>query len=480
MLRRRWLLVALVTSGCTVQEQAQTADGFMSSALSCANMPAATLDQLWTRYLTDAPSSGRGGCAISGCHYDGAGGLRFSSPTEFAAATIDVASSFTPSQKLVVPNDPLNSVLYQRLSDLAGTGEMPLGGPYLSASDLDEVAGWICAGAPAASSLDGGVSGDGGVLGGDTTPPSFAGATGATPNPSSITLAWSAATDNVTPSSQIVYEIYQATSAGGESFAAPSYTTAPGATSYTVGQLPISTKYYFVVRARDAAGNVDANKVEVSATTPAIADTTPPSFAGATSATASANNITITWTAASDAVTPAAQIVYLVYQTMSAGTESYATPTYATAPGVTAYVVGGLAPNAIYYFVVRAQDQAGNISVNTKEVSAMTTTITLSKQVQPIFTASCAITACHTGARPAEGLDLSSGKSWSQLVGVFSSECPATRRVAASSSAMSYLAWKLQGSGACFFGSKMPKIGSLSSADVSTILGWIDEGAPNN
>ncbi|HEX2679357.1 MAG TPA: hypothetical protein VHM19_22050, partial [Polyangiales bacterium] len=129
---------------------------------------------------------------------------------------------------------------------------------------------------------------------------------------------------------------------------------------------------------------------------------------------------------------------------------------------------------------VRAQDQAGNADGNTKEVSATTMTITLSKQVQPIFTANCASAGCHTGARPAQGLDLSSGKSYSQLVGVHSTECTATMRVAAGSPSTSYLAWKLQGSGACFFGTKMPKTGSLSASDLNTILGWISEGAPAN
>ncbi|HEX9100671.1 MAG TPA: fibronectin type III domain-containing protein, partial [Polyangia bacterium] len=396
------------------------------------------------------------------------------------AATVNVASSLGPGEKLVVPHDPASSVLYQRLTDAAGTGQMPLGGPYLIASDLDDVAGWICAGAPSASNIDGGVSGDGGVVSGDVMPPTFAGASSATPGPNSVTLSWTAATDNVTPSSQIVYLVYQSTTAGGETYATPTYTTAPGVASFAIGKLAINTKYYFVVRARDAAGNVDSNTVEVNATTPAISDTQPPTFAGATSASASGNAITISWTAATDNVTASAQIVYLVYQASSPGGESYATPTYSTGPGVTSYVVAGLAPNATYYFVVRAQDQAGNVSVNTKEVSAKTSAITLSGQVQPIFTSSCATTACHSGARPAQGLDLSSGKSYGQLVNVLSNECSSTDRVAPGSAATSYLAWKIQGSGSCFFGSKMPKGATLSAADINTILGWINEGAPNN
>ena len=69
----------------------------------------------------------------------------------------------------------------------------------------------------------------------DQIPPTFAGLKSATtciPGPigegrtSSYHLSWEAATDNVTPSSKIVYNVYQATTAGGEDFSQPTYTTA--------------------------------------------------------------------------------------------------------------------------------------------------------------------------------------------------------------------------------------------------------------
>jgi hypothetical protein len=66
----------------------------------------------------------------------------------------------------------------------------------------------------------------------------------------------------VTPSSKIIYNIYQATTSGGEDFSAPTYTTAPGATSFDTPQLPSTKTFYFVVRARDQAGNEDSNTVE--------------------------------------------------------------------------------------------------------------------------------------------------------------------------------------------------------------------------
>jgi hypothetical protein len=45
---------------------------------------------------------------------------------------------------------------------------------------------------------------------------------------------------------------------------------------------------------------------------------------------------------------------------------------------------------------------------------------------------------------------------------------------------MSYLIWKLQGSGACFQGSRMPKGAPLTAAQIATVSGWIAAGAPNN
>jgi len=103
----------------------------------------------------------------------------------------------------------------------------------------------------------------------DRSPPAFDGLTDAiscSPGPGaqplSYTLSWSGATDDVTPSTGIVYDIFTATVPGAEDFAAPAYTSAAGATSYTTPALASSSPHYFVVRARDQAGNRDANTVE--------------------------------------------------------------------------------------------------------------------------------------------------------------------------------------------------------------------------
>jgi hypothetical protein len=82
------------------------------------------------------------------------------------------------------------------------------------------------------------------------------------PRGSSYTLTWAAATDPVTPSSQLVYEIFVATAPGAENYATPTYTTAPGATSFVTPLSQDQGTRYFVVRARNAAGREDSNTVE--------------------------------------------------------------------------------------------------------------------------------------------------------------------------------------------------------------------------
>lgn len=101
-------------------------------------------------------------------------------------------------------------------------------------------------------------------MSGDTTAPTFAGIAAAEKAPSSVMLSWPPASDDHTAADQIVYLIYQATASGGENFGLPSYITQPGATQYSVLELAPNTRYFFVVRARDEAGNVDTNAGEVS------------------------------------------------------------------------------------------------------------------------------------------------------------------------------------------------------------------------
>jgi hypothetical protein len=107
--------------------------------------------------------------------------------------------------------------------------------------------------------------------GADRSPPRFAGLKAATtciPGPivrgrtSSYHLRWDPASDNVTPSSEIVYDVFQSTKAGDEKLSTPTYTTPAGAESFTTPPLSADATYFFLVRARDGAGNRDSNRVE--------------------------------------------------------------------------------------------------------------------------------------------------------------------------------------------------------------------------
>ncbi len=107
--------------------------------------------------------------------------------------------------------------------------------------------------------------------GGDAVPPRFAGlvrATACSPGPQPLgektpaLLSWAAGTDNRTPASRLVYDVFMSPTPGAENFLRPTWTSRPGATSFRTPGLSSHGTAYFVVRARDRAGNEDANTVE--------------------------------------------------------------------------------------------------------------------------------------------------------------------------------------------------------------------------
>ncbi|MEW6053755.1 MAG: fibronectin type III domain-containing protein [Nitrospirota bacterium] len=209
----------------------------------------------------------------------------------------------------------------------------------------------------------------------DTTPPSFNGLVSATAISSSeILLEWDPASDNASDPAHIDYLIYVATSSGEQNLAVANSASAPGATSFTVTGLGPDTTYYFIVRARDAAYNIDSNTVEKSATTKSMPDTTPPSFSGLVSATAlSTSSIRLSWNPATDDVTPASDIAYYIYMSAFSKGQNFTIPRDIVLSAATATVTS-LSPATTYYFVVRAADNTGNMEQNTVEKSATTLT----------------------------------------------------------------------------------------------------------
>jgi hypothetical protein len=120
------------------------------------------------------------------------------------------------------------------------------------------------------SSSDGGSGGGGGGGGGgaDTTNPVFGGITSMEEaGTTKLVVNWNAASDNVSNSNNLVYNIYTATTSGMQNFTMPAMTSSPGATSSVVTGLTANTNYFIVVRAEDEAMNEDNNTTELNMST---------------------------------------------------------------------------------------------------------------------------------------------------------------------------------------------------------------------
>jgi hypothetical protein len=110
-------------------------------------------------------------------------------------------------------------------------------------------------------------------------------------------------------------------------------------------------------------------------------------------------------------------------------------------------------------------------------------TPTLTADVQPILTQNCAVSGCHSGASPAQGMSLVTGQTIANTVDVASNELPTMDRIEPSDPDQSYLVQKLQGTQAAVGGSgaQMPLGGAaLSQAEINTIRQWIAAGAVDN
>ena len=93
-----------------------------------------------------------------------------------------------------------------------------------------------------------------------------------------------------------------------------------------------------------------------------------------------------------------------------------------------------------------------------------------------VFTPTCAVSGCHTGAAAPEGLRLDEANSFGMLVDVASSQVPSILRVAPGDPDNSYLIQKLEGTASA--GVQMPEGGPpLPQASIDVIRQWIIDGA---
>lgn len=313
----------------------------------------------------------------------------------------------------------------------------------------------------------------------DTEAPTFSGCTSATvKDASSITVTWNPAVDDTTPGDKIVYDVFAAKSPGGQDFTTPTHTFTAGTLGVVDGLAPATT-YYLVCRARDVSGNADANKSERTGTT--LADSSPPTFAGATSVSnITATSVDLNWAAATDDQTAVGDIIYDVFQASTTSGEVFTVPTVSSLAGATSVTVPNLDPATTYFWVVRARDRAGNRDTNTVEKTAITA-VSFSANVMPILLQHCAVSGCHVPGNPPYGLVLvPAATAYGNLYNVASGEVPALKRINPSSSTNSYLYQKITGVAAV--GGTMPLAAgdALTTIEKTVIKSWIDQGATQN
>lgn len=103
--------------------------------------------------------------------------------------------------------------------------------------------------------------------------------------------------------------------------------------------------------------------------------------------------------------------------------------------------------------------------------------------VQPIFSANCALTGCHAGPMPQAGQNLSVGNAYAAIVDVPSMDVPSMDRIEPGDPARSYLVHKIRGTFANVGGTgvRMPAgRGELPQNEIDIIRAWVQAGALNN
>ncbi len=106
--------------------------------------------------------------------------------------------------------------------------------------------------------------------------------------------------------------------------------------------------------------------------------------------------------------------------------------------------------------------------------------VTLSGDIQPIFTNTCAFPGCHVGTNPQRGMNLSTGQTFANVVNVPAMELSTMNRVTPGQPDSSYLVHKVQGTHLAVGGTgfQMPLNRSpLTQTEIDLIREWIAAGA---
>lgn len=203
----------------------------------------------------------------------------------------------------------------------------------------------------------------------DTTAPSApASLTASATTQTATTLNWTASTDNVAVTA---YDIFR----NGSLLATVATTT------YNASGLSANTTYAFIVKAKDAAGNVSAASNSVSVTTlsnntDTVAPSTPTNLAASLT---TQNSTALAWTISTDNIAVT-------------GYDIFRNGVYLATATTNSYAVTGLSGRTTYAFTVKAKDAAGNVSAASNSVS-ITTLASSSDIVSPTTPTNLAATA---------------------------------------------------------------------------------------
>ena len=97
---------------------------------------------------------------------------------------------------------------------------------------------------------------------------------------------------------------------------------------------------------------------------------------------------------------------------------------------------------------------------------------------QEVFTPSCALSSCHGGSNPTEGLDLRDGHTLASTVDVDSHLQTGTKRIVAGQPDKSLIFQVVNGSSTDV--QRMPVGSKLEDADIQAIRLWIQNGAKDD
>ena len=173
----------------------------------------------------------------------------------------------------------------------------------------------------------------------------------------SMSVKWSAATDNKTPADKLLYQLIWQAKGNPEIHISE---IKPAMLSLSINGLTEKTTYIIKVKVTDEAGNeaIYEAKEVTTPEAPVTADKEAPKVGTITEANATAyNSMSVKWSAATDNKTPTDKLYYqVIYYAKDEKKEIYSQ----TKASMFTYTITGLRPKTTYIIKVRVTDEAGN------------------------------------------------------------------------------------------------------------------------